>query len=1067
MTERSDDHMSGLAGGKYKPYKLCIIGGGPAGNSVLVRAMRLGIMDELCTATETEAGVCLFDSDTSERLGGGRLQDYQINSNTWANKFYSNVCEQRSENLPPESVDGTPLKALAGTGSVESGSQAGKALLDAGDSEAPLATVGSFLVDVGRAVRENIEKHPASCLLTTNTTVTCVERVSVSPKVQAQNAVVAAASRIPPFAAVNDDACAESKSPTSSPKTVESAPTAAISSPPRLRSAGADEPCLLWKITAHNHLTDKEHVYYSKNCVFATGGKQVVPDLGNKAFNAKLISSDRVCTVEGIEEVKKRLLAQTETSSGSSVTKGKTKNKRIVIVGGSHSAFSAAWMCLHKLGLDKEQHGSLEKSSVCIMHRSAIRVFYATRKEAEADTYDNIGHVNKITGQIHPFGGLRGDAKTLWRGIKQGRETRVRLMMSTGQSMLTRMYSEAAVIIWACGYTTNTVSIKGPCGAPVRLRLDKGQVDVDERARLLTDTVVSGVTLVNKSTAEPVQADAGADAKHANATALLAPNSPKPLRGGQGLPLPPTTPTTISTTESETQAAKGYVISGLFGVGLGYGLKASLDGAGTEPDGSTGRADGVAVYLKRAATLVLASVVQDIRKVYGTHTKTGLPIESWEERIELYALEKREKKRKESGDDAIPTLEDRVRARQAMKASLFEPKTCITPPKSVIRMEKNNVGRGSTGSVPAPAAKTPPSRFPAITTGCTNATDKDKANGGAELRKSAPSALQARQEKRTVFNAATSGNLLSSTQTYVMAPEYQEKLKKQLDTAQVTKSVNRLSMPKCVASVEKASGPDIEAKKSSASKSTKKPALTNVKKAQPLHATNSTATATDDASVASAVTTSTGSRSTTSSKCSTRKGKSKVKRKKSHPDSDYTADSPAEAWTSGDPCRERTIADAKMLLQLPSTPSATPKPVAVSASVVHTATPPSHCRGNSESKSGSPPATASVDGISNSIGSGSGKIPGAVATAPLQVPKLLAMVKRNAGNGNACKLPTTGNGQSARARNAAALKAATAAPNPMYRLDAAPVSKATHADIILDKARGKWVVNAWPPEGEK
>ena len=37
-------------------------------------------------------------------------------------------------------------------------------------------------------------------------------------------------------------------------------------------------------------------------------------------------------------------------------------------------------------------------------------------------------------------------------------------------------------------------------------------------------------------------------------------------------------------------------VGGLFGSGLGYGFLATLDGE--EQDGSTGRADGVAVYLK-------------------------------------------------------------------------------------------------------------------------------------------------------------------------------------------------------------------------------------------------------------------------------------------------------------------------------------------------------------------------------------------------------------------------------------------------------------------------------------
>ena len=58
---------------------------------------------------------------------------------------------------------------------------------------------------------------------------------------------------------------------------------------------------------------------------------------------------------------------------------------------------------------------SMGANSVLILHRSAIKVFYSTKKEADSDSYTDIGMVNKGTGQIHPFGGLRGDSKALWR----------------------------------------------------------------------------------------------------------------------------------------------------------------------------------------------------------------------------------------------------------------------------------------------------------------------------------------------------------------------------------------------------------------------------------------------------------------------------------------------------------------------------------------------------------------------------------------------------------------------------------------------------------------------------
>jgi hypothetical protein len=59
--------------------------------------------------------------------------------------------------------------------------------------------------------------------------------------------------------------------------------------------------------------------------------------------------------------------------------------------------------------------GVTGQSDVLILHRSYIKVFYSTKKEADCDLYYDTGVINKGTGQIHPFGGLRGDSKLLWR----------------------------------------------------------------------------------------------------------------------------------------------------------------------------------------------------------------------------------------------------------------------------------------------------------------------------------------------------------------------------------------------------------------------------------------------------------------------------------------------------------------------------------------------------------------------------------------------------------------------------------------------------------------------------
>ena len=52
------------------------------------------------------------------------------------------------------------------------------------------------------------------------------------------------------------------------------------------------------------------------------------------------------------------------------------------------------------------------------------------------------------------------------------------------------MFDEAAVIIWACGYTTNICPIYESDGlTQIPLCYDKGQVEVDDLARILTKKI--------------------------------------------------------------------------------------------------------------------------------------------------------------------------------------------------------------------------------------------------------------------------------------------------------------------------------------------------------------------------------------------------------------------------------------------------------------------------------------------------------------------------------------------------------------------------------------------------
>ncbi len=611
-----------IAGSYECPYRLAIIGGGPSGCSIIVRAVRIGLASELCSfsfkspsgtsssssaatsplrssmrtsdfmkdlensiaAADTpttfsepnsssstpsspsrsagtsaatssnsnmpkSAGVVMFDSGPLDRLGGGRLQDYVINSNTWIAKFASNVLEEKPDNLPPEHVRGTILDRLSNMNST-------KEIVKIGNKTGPLQSVGVFLKDVGQVVYSLLtHQYPDSC------------KILVETKVEKMIKVV----------------------DSTTGKFLMWKITYATTTTPMI---GTD-------IGATGTSSTTTHDVYAIHVVLATGGHQKLPKFANPAYNAKTISSDVVCTEQGVKQLKDIL---TKTCSAYA---GAPNTGRVAIIGGSHSAFSAAWMVLNRVEEFEKKHDDPTKikigpSGICILFRSAIKVFYATKAEAEHDHYNQDGQicVNKVTGQINPFGGIRGDAKDLWKAIRSNREPRVRLLQvksniamasssgnsttssynnnsssnnsSSGgnannfggmkQSIVDKILDEAAVIVWACGYSANIFPIMDATGNSIRISMSKGQVDVDDQARVLYD------------------------------------------------------------------GSHTLCVENLYGSGLGYGLKATLENG--DPDGSSGRADGVAVYLKRGATLVLAHVLGN--RVYG-----GMGINSWEQRNKL------------------------------------------------------------------------------------------------------------------------------------------------------------------------------------------------------------------------------------------------------------------------------------------------------------------------------------------------------------------------------------------------------------------------------------------------
>lgn len=234
-------------------------------------------------------------------------------------------------------------------------------------------------------------------------------------------------------------------------------------------------------------------------------------------------------------------------------------------------------------------------NSITIIHKSYVKVFYGTKQDADADKYfDYCGGpipVNKLTGQLHPFGGIRGDAKALWKQIRFGMEPRVRLQQikynvavigrneipsvkpaaggasaAIKQTIVDKLFDDAAVIVWACGYNSNLVPIFDVDGKTIPVRQYRGQVDVDEEGQLHTEddfklysTKVDCPDRSQKQDRVPEVQKVGTDDKQVQTPT-------KPL--------------------IQRDIASSQLLVGLYGSGLGYGPRIYLENG--QPDGSSG-----------------------------------------------------------------------------------------------------------------------------------------------------------------------------------------------------------------------------------------------------------------------------------------------------------------------------------------------------------------------------------------------------------------------------------------------------------------------------------------------
>ncbi len=162
------------------------------------------------------------------------------------------------------------------------------------------------------------------------------------------------------------------------------------------------------------------------------------------------------------------------------------RQPQAVILGGSHSALSAAWTLLERM-----PEVSFERAGLHILYRNAPRVFYPSRADAADDGYGfSEADVCPATGRVHRLGGLRGDGRALWRRMhglgEAGAEERVVAvpLASLDAQALHGLLDAADLIVPALGYRLTTVPVYAADGRRIPLARSGAAVDADAHLRV-------------------------------------------------------------------------------------------------------------------------------------------------------------------------------------------------------------------------------------------------------------------------------------------------------------------------------------------------------------------------------------------------------------------------------------------------------------------------------------------------------------------------------------------------------------------------------------------------------
>lgn len=231
----------------------------------------------------------------------------------------------------------------------------------------------------------------------------------------------------------------------------------------------------------------------ARTAIMALGGRQDM----SLYLAAQLLPGVRLADAELDKVMPSDALLTAEGLARAAAILDRAPHRRVAILGGSHSAFSVAWVLTNLLFEPR-----FERGDISILLRRQPAIFYDNLAAAAADGYRATENdVCLRTHRVNRYGGLRGDGRHVWRAItrRPGAEPEERVKMVGLEEMsslaLRRILDDAALIVPAFGYRSMTIPVFDSDGQRLSLNADYGGsfVESDARVRLVAGGALPNV----------------------------------------------------------------------------------------------------------------------------------------------------------------------------------------------------------------------------------------------------------------------------------------------------------------------------------------------------------------------------------------------------------------------------------------------------------------------------------------------------------------------------------------------------------------------------------------------